>query len=306
MSIFNGIIGQDRAKGALNFSLDGYKQSRFFPPTILTGSRGFGKTSIAKALKGGLLNSQNKPKTFIEVNGATAKNVGPFILSIVVPYLVDKESILFLDEIHAASIEVRRWLLSALPTGRETVTRVRWGEDEFTLDWQRINLIAATTNIETLSVPLRDRFERIDLEPYSDGQLIQILKLKSKNINYSEDIEKEIVKTCRHSPRLIEKRADKIIKYCEIYKKNGFGNSEWADLFKMMGFYPLGLNANEVEHLKLLRNGPLTLTNLAAKLGLDATTVRRDIESYLHLQGLITIDGKRALTGKGVSLINNL
>ena len=69
----------------------------------------------------------------------------------------------------------------------------------------------------------------------------------------------------------------------------------------------MGISYTEKQILQALNDcGSATLTGLAAKIGLSKSALQRDHELYLLNKGLIEIDGKRKITGKGIDLCKQL
>jgi Holliday junction resolvasome RuvABC ATP-dependent DNA helicase subunit len=290
--MFQSIIGQNRVKNALTFYLQSYEQTKVLSPIGIFGARGLGKTSLCREV------AKRLNKTFIEINGASVKKIESFITNVIVPHVVDKPCLLFLDECHAIDKGVANWLLSILaPTNNKAVAR--YSDYEFEFDYRQFSFLVASTNPEKLSKPFIDRLKKLELEPYTMAEQIQILHQKSGRIKYYH-CEKEIVLTCRQSPRTITSIVKDILDYCKIKDLDTFTFENWLELKKILGLRPLGISNNEFEHLKILQeHGPQSLTSVSAKLGLDTQTVRADIELYLLKNNLIGIDGKRHITVMG-------
>ena len=82
---------------------------------------------------------------------------------------------------------------------------------------------------------------------------------------------------------------------------------DFHDLSDKVGILPLGISHTEKQILQTLNAcGSATLTGLAAKIGLSKTALQRDHELYLLNKGLMEIDGKRKITGRGIELCKTL
>ena len=91
------------------------------------------------------------------------------------------------------------------------------------------------------------------------------------------------------------------------YQQTKFGIEDWNSLKKQHGIRPLGLQSNEIEILRLLSSrGSMSLTGLAASMGLDTSTVRKDIELFLLKRNLIKIEGKRHITAFGQQILKEI
>lgn len=306
MDYFDNIIGQNRVKRILNFYIESYNITNYIKPLLLCSSRGYGKTTIARSIGKALLNPETKkPKVFLELNMSGVRSVMGFIDSICVPYVFgDQYVTLFLEEIHLADLRVLNWLLSVIPSGDETKTIVNHAGIDYEFNFKKLSIIIATTNPERLSEAFKSRLKRIEIEPYSEEALIDILNKNCLNIKFLSFVEKNIVKVCRESPREVISITKDIKQYSINEGKETFDLLDWNNLKETLGLRPLGLTTHEVEVLRYLNSrGSQSLTSIAAKLGLDPTTVRRDAELFLLKNNLIHIDGKRSITQYGKELL---
>lgn len=303
-------VGQETAKRALNFFIEGHRATRYIRPMFISTQKGHGKTELARRIGRGLLGEDGLSKKFVEVNGASIKSVRGFVDSVIINHVAnDREVTLFIDEIHAVDKNVLAWMLSMLPEGNNKTTSTGWGDEVFDFDYTKFSFLSASTNAEKLPVALKSRLKRIELAPYSGNELVEILLKKTRSdVNFKDGIEREIVSVSRGSPREISvSLAGEIKAFCSINKISDFGIKEWQELKSIMGIRPLGITNHEYSVLRFLNeNGPRTLTCIAAKLGLDSTTVRRDIESFLIANSLIVIDGPRSITSKGQELLKQI
>ena len=75
----------------------------------------------------------------------------------------------------------------------------------------------------------------------------------------------------------------------------------------MLGINPLGVHEIEIRLLRVLQeNGSCTLTKIAATLMLTKTAVQKDFEMFLQKQNLMSIDGQRSITNKGIEYLRDL
>lgn len=296
---FQEIIGQEKAKKNLSLHIDGYQANKFVPPILFISPRGTGKTSFMSSFAANLKGSDGNPKPFLNINCASVKNLGQFVDQIIIPFQ-DKEVTYGFDESHCLPKDVTNWLLSVISPNKERKSSNYYNNNLFQWDFHQTSFISGTTNPEKLSEAYKSRQERIDLDEYSDLELIKILHRNSNGVFYKDNIELEIVSVCRSTPREIVKISDKIKQYCDIKKNYEFNKNDWIELKNRAGINYLGFNSHEIKYLHCLKeSGELTLTMLAAKLRLDRTTVQRDIERFLFEKSLINVEGKRFLTHLG-------
>lgn len=303
---FPEIIGQEKVKKNLSLYLDGYKVNKFIPPILLISPRGTGKTNLASQLSNNLTDNNNQIKNTLHINCASIKNLSQFVDQLIIPFQNTYVTYL-MDEIHCVPKDVSNWLLSVISPNKERKSFNYFNNNRFDFDFHQTSWLACTTHPEKLSEAYKSRQERIDLEEYSDSELIRILYKNSGDIIYKDNIELDIVSVCRSTPREVVKISDKIKQYCDIKHNRLFDKGDWSTLKNRAGINYLGLNAHEIRHLQCLKeSGELTLTMLAAKLRLDRTTVQRDIERFLFEKSLINIEGKRFLTHLGREAIKCL
>ena len=309
---FPNMIGQTEAVSKLSFYLQGYEKTRVFPNLCITGTRGFGKSMIAQGIARNLFKSEEEGqghKRMVEISGAEFagnKALKQFIESVIINYVQGfQEVTLFFDEIHLAHDSVKNWLLHVLNPTDGNVTRNSYEDTEYEFDFKKFTFLSATTNPEKMSKPLLDRLERIELRPYKQDELIKLLRRYTPDVNYKDDIEGKIVSTMRGNPRQIVKFAkQKLPHYMAQMDKDTFDALDWTNLCQILSIRPYGLLPNEIEALRYLElRGGATLTSLAAFLGLDPATVRRESELFLLSNNLIRIDGKRYITPQGQKVL---
>lgn len=298
-------VGQTKAKKAANFYIHSQRTNRVFEPTLLTAQRGSGKTDLARRIAKAMVDSTGQPKAAVEINGAGLRKLSSFVNSVIIPYVAnERETTIFLDEVDRVELSIINWLLTPLSVDKSSCNRVTYDDVEYTFDFSKIHFIAATTNQERLPKPFLSRFTRIELEPYNLNDLRYILIKNTPEIEYKDEVEKEISTVLRRSPREAVRISKSIIKYCEQKGNNKFGQSDWENLKAILDIRPLGLKSNEWQILKYLDTfGPQTLTAIAAKVGLDVQTVRRENELFLLSENLIHIDGKRSISSLGKKLL---
>ncbi|MEK6878965.1 MAG: AAA family ATPase [Nanoarchaeota archaeon] len=307
--IGESFVGQKNLKNRLNFYLHNQRQDGFLPFTLFQAPKGSGKTHCARALARNLLNLDKTKRRAIEISGATLDSVPGFVESILIPHISgDQEITVFIDEIAETKDRVLAFLLSILQPNAQRRSNISYSGQDYVFDFHRFNFICATTHAEKLGQAFKSRFaRRIEIEPYSSSDLIKILYKNSIGIEYKENVEDLIISCCRKSPReTVLLAQNEIVEYCKFKNIKYFGLTEWDELRKMLDIKSYGLNSSEVEVLKALSTGPKTLTGLSACLGLDTSTIRKEVELYLLNLNLMIIDQKRILTNKGMRVLKEI
>ena len=299
-------IGQRNLRLKINFYIESYRKTGIFKNLLIASPRGVGKTELLNQIAKNLIQSNNQPKKYILINGATIKTVGSFVNDIVIPHVSNNQYVtIALDESHAIESKVIDWLLTVLSYSKNNITSNTYDGIDYFFDFKFCSFILATTKVEQLPTAFTSRLKRIEFEPYKSNELISILHKNSTEIKYQENIEKEIISVVRGLPRYVVDIAKDIEKYCNLKGNEIFDEKDWVEFKKIQSIRPLGITVLEYQLLKYLEEfGPRSLTCLAAKLGLDSTTVRRDIESYLISHNLISILGQRYITGFGRRILS--
>lgn len=297
-------IGQESAKKKLNFCIQKQNERGYIRPILFSAQRGYGKTRLARLTGFNLRDEPGNVKKFIEINCSSVKNVSSFVSQIVLPHVTDRDVTILFDEIDQMDKSVQGWLLSVLALNDKNRSSNIHDGITYDFNFNRFSFIACTTNTERLSLPFKSRFRRIEFEPYKKTDLIEILKLHNKEIEFKDGVEEEIVTYCRGCPRILTEEIGKDLKDSG---EKIITRDIWQDINRFLGHKILGLNNKELEILRYLRDtGPQTLTAISAFVGLDAGTVRRDSELFLRSKGLIRIDGKRYLSKSGQELLEKL
>lgn len=307
------MVGQDRVKSDLSFRLDGYNASGFFPPTLLEGPRGFGKTDFMLSILARLTSRHGltkedgtpAPKPYKVINGATLKKISSFVDAVIIPFQ-GAECTIAIDEVHAADPKVLDWLLSVISPNKERRSIAMFDGAEFEFDHRMQTFIFATTNSEKLKEPFKSRCNRVSFENYKIEEIAEIVRRVAKDeICFKEDTELEIAKISRFTPREAVKRAQDAISFANILGKDDFTLADMDSFRRRLKIRPLGLSSLEYQYLETLgAHGAMTLTAVSNALRLDPTTVRRDVERFLMEIHAIRIDGTRALTGAGKEILD--
>ena len=305
--MFDKLIGQSEIKKQLNFYSSAYHKTGVVPFILLNGAKGLGKTEFLKAFSKSLTNVDGKPRPMLELNSSTIKNNQMFFEQIFLPIVQGNEVTLFFDECHALPKDLVMAFLSILNTERSPIKDFNWREYTFTFDFTKISMIFATTELDKLFPPLKDRLTILDFKPYNSGEIAQIIKSRLEDVEFEDGLLEDIASTTRGNARSAVKRAKEIETYCETQNSNVFLTEEWNNLRDILGIKPLGLTNIELQLLEILsERGPSTLQTLSAVTGMSRTAIQRDAELYLLQRGLMKIEGHREITAAGNKLLREI
>lgn len=305
--MFDNLIGQSEIKDQLGFYSKAFQKTGTVPFILLNGAKGLGKTEFLKAFSKTITNSDGKPRPMLELNSSTIKNNIMFFEQIFLPIVQGNEVTLFFDECHALPNDLVMAFLSILNTERTPYKEFNWREYTFTFDFTKISMIFATTELDKLFPPLKDRLTVLDFKPYNQNELAAIIKGRLPDVEFEDGLLEDIATTTRGNARDAVKRAKQIELYCETNNSSLFFRDEWNDLRKVLSIKPLGLSNTELQVLDILHTrGASTLQTIAAVTGMSRTAIQKDAELYLLQRGLMKINGVRELTRAGSDLIKQM
>tara|TARA_A100001201_G_C4087795_1_gene201097 strand:+ start:313 stop:1233 length:921 start_codon:yes stop_codon:yes gene_type:complete len=299
--MFDGLIGQETLKKRLKFYSRAKKATGTLPFILFNGAKGLGKTEFAKAFA----KSLNKP--MIEINCSTIRNAEQFFEQVFIPAILDKDVTILLDECHALPKDLEMAFLTIFNVEGAKTKRFEFGESTLFFEFERQTFLFATTELDKLFPPFKDRLTQLDFEPYNEDQLGGILQRKLDWIKFEDNILKEICQTVRGNARSAIKRALEISAWAEVNNKSRFGKKEWDNVCDLLGIMPYGLNQTELQVMRILKErGACTLQMLSAITGMSRTALQKDSEVFLLKNGFMRIDGKREITGKGVKALERI
>ena len=299
--MFEGLVGQDTLKSRLNFYSDAKKATGTLPFLLFNGAKGLGKTEFAKAF------AKSLGKPMIEINCSTIRNAEQFFEQVFIPAILDKDVTILLDEAHALPKDLEMAFLTIFNIEGAKTKRFEFGESSLLFEFERQTFLFATTELDKLFPPFKDRLTQLDFEPYSGKELAGIIQKKMDWIDFRDNILDEICETVRGNARSAIKRALEVSAYAEVNNTSTFGKKEWKSLCDLLGIMPYGINATELQVMRILKErGACTLQMLSAVTGMSRTALQKDAEVFLLKNGFMRIDGKREITGKGAKALERI
>lgn len=299
-SAFNSIVGQEHIKRQLSFYLDAYKTSGVLPFLMFNGQRGIGKTEFARAV------GAASKKVFLEINSSSIKNEKMFFEQMM-PQVQDTECVLFFDEAHELPRKLVVAFLTIFNTEKKSVVYFTYQDVEYKFDFTKMSFIFATTELDRLFAPFKDRLTIVDFVPYSNDEVKRIIQKRIPDVKFDSGVLNEIATTIRGNARSAVKRAKEIEMFCEAKNNPSFSLEDWQSLCHKANINTRGLSNTELQILTALKErGPLTLTMLSAITGLSVQALRKDAELHLLKLNFIQIDGKRHITSQGLRLLETI
>ena len=212
-----------------------------------------------------------------------------------------------MDEAHALPKDLEMAFLTIFNVEGAKTKRFEFGESSLLFEFERQTFLFATTELDKLFPPFKDRLTQLDFEPYSAKELAGIIRKKMEWIDFQDNILSEICETVRGNARSAIKRALEVSAYAEVNNKSTFGRKDWKSLCDLLGIMPYGINATELQVMRILKErGACTLQMLSAVTGMSRTALQKDAEVFLLKNGFMRIDGKREITGKGTKALERI
>jgi len=300
---FNDLIGQDKIKKQLSFYIDAHKKTKVIPHILFVAPRGMGKTMFARSMGKNLLNREGKPKTFIEINASTIKNIKSLVNQVLIPFVIDKEATLFFDECHSFQRDVTNALLTILNNTSNNRTSFSFEDYTLEFDFSLLSVVMATTEGNAIFPPLADRLTRIEFDDFNKNDLSYIVKenIAKNGLKIEDDALLDIASILRSNARSAVKISTDIKNYLHKENVKVLTLKGWEELKNILNILPFGLSKMEKRILEILKeNGETSLTSLSAKLNMTKESLQKDCELFLLRHNFMSIAQKgRIITKKG-------
>jgi len=285
--LFDDYVGQTKVRDQLEIFIGAAKKrGEALDHVLLFGPPGLGKTTLSHII------AQELGVNLRQTSGPVLEK--PKDLAALLTNL-EKNDVLFIDEIHRLSPVVEEILYPAL---EDYQIDIMIGEGpaarSIKLDLQPFTLVGATTRAGMLTNPLRDRFGIVArLEFYSAEELARIVKRSAGLLKAPMDEAGgiEIAKRSRGTPRIANRLLRRVRDFADV-KGNGVITLEIAhQALAMLDVDPRGFDVMDRKLLEAVIHrfdgGPVGLDNIAASIGEEPGTIEDVIEPYLIQQGYL-------------------
>ena len=280
-------VGQAKAREQLEIFIGAArKREEALDHVLLFGPPGLGKTTLSHIIAAELgVNLRQTSGPVLE----KPKDLAAILTNL------EKNDVLFIDEIHRLSPVVEEILYPAL---EDYQIDIMIGEGpaarSIKLDLQPFTLVGATTRAGMLTNPLRDRFGIVArLEFYTPDELQRIVTRSAGLMNapIAPEGALEIARRSRGTPRIANRLLRRVRDYAEV-KGDGRITKLMADkALAMLDVDPQGFDLMDRKLLEAVVHrfdgGPVGLDNVAAAIGEERDTIEDVIEPYLIQQGFL-------------------
>ena len=280
-------VGQRAVREQLHIFIEAAKRrGEPLDHLLLFGPPGLGKTTLAHIV------AAEMGVNLRQTSGPVLERPGD--LAAILTNL-EKNDVLFIDEIHRLSPVVEEILYPAL---EDYQIDIMIGEGpaarSIKLDLPPFTLIGATTRAGSLTNPLRARFGIVNqLQFYTPEELVTIVRRSARLLGVAIDPEgaAEIAHRSRGTPRVANRLLRRVRDYAEVKHDGRITKEVAANALQMLDVDPVGLDQIDrrflLTILEKFSGGPVGIDNLAAAIGEDRDTLEDVVEPYLIQQGFL-------------------
>lgn len=286
-SSLSDFVGQDQIKKQLHISIEAAKQrDEPIEHVLLYGNPGLGKTTLAHIIA-------HEMNANIKVTaGPALERVGD--LAAILSNL-ERGDVLFIDEIHRMNKTIEEVLYSAMEdyaldiiVGKGPAART------LRMPLEKFTIIGATTKMNLLSGPLRDRFGHVfHLNFYEHSDIDKIINRNAGilSVTMEPGISFKVAERARRTPRVANRLLKRVRDYAQVKNNGNIDDTVIRAAFEMLGIDNYGLDHVDRKILAAIiekfKGGPVGLGTLSASVAEDIETMETIYEPYLLQIGMI-------------------
>ena len=264
--------------------------------TLLHGPPGLGKTTLSNIIA-------NELGVGFKITSGPVLDKPGDLAGILTS--LERNDVLFIDEIHRLSPVVEEYLYSAMEDYRIDIMIDKGpSARSIQIDLNPFTLVGATTRSGLLTAPLRARFGiNMHLEYYDPETLQQIVERSSGilGVPITEDAALEIAGRSRGTPRIANALLRRVRDFAQVKGDGRIDTKITRVALTALNIDKYGLD--EIDNKILLtiidkfKGGPVGITTIATAVGEDAGTLEEVYEPFLIMEGFI----KRTPRGRMVT-----
>jgi len=286
-SSWDEYVGQEKVKRNLRIIIEAAKKrGEACDHLLFYGQAGLGKTTLAHIVAREL-GAQIKV-----TSGPALEKMGD--LAAVLTNL-EKNNVLFIDEIHRMNHMIEEVLYPAMETRKlHLIVGKGPAARTLSLDLPPFTLVAATTRANLLSSPLRSRFgATFQLDYYEAKDIQNILRRSAEllKMKVSEESLVLLAQAARFTPRVANRLLKRVRDYVEVHDLPEATREATQKTLDLLEIDYLGLEEYDRRLLGTIINkfkgGPVGVGTIAAALSEDRGTIEDIYEPYLMKIGLL-------------------
>lgn len=294
---FGDFSGQEKVVSNLEIFVEAAKyRGEPLDHTLLHGPPGLGKTTLSNIIA-------NELGVGFKVTSGPVLDKPGDLAGILTS--LEKNDVLFIDEIHRLSPIVEEYLYSAMEDYRIDIMIDKGpSARSIQIDLNPFTLVAATTRSGLLTAPLRARFGiNMHLEYYDSETLQRIVERSAKlmGVPITEDAALEIAGRSRGTPRIANALLRRVRDFAQVKGNGGIDMRITNIALAALNIDRYGLD--EIDNKILLtiidkfKGGPVGISTIATAIGEDSGTVEEVYEPFLIMEGFL----KRTPRGRMVT-----
>ena len=285
--LLDDYVGQAKVREQLEIFIGAAKmRGEPLDHVLLFGPPGLGKTTLSHIIAAELgVNLRQTSGPVLE----KPKDLAALLTNL------EKNDVLFIDEIHRLSPVVEEILYPAL---EDYQIDIMIGEGpaarSIKLDLQPFTLVGATTRAGMLTNPLRDRFGIVARLEFYSAEELQRIVMRSGGLLKAQLDEQggfEIARRSRGTPRIANRLLRRVRDYAEVKADGRITQAVAQAALAMLDVDPQGFDLMDRKLLEAVIHrfdgGPVGLDNIAASIGEERDTIEDVIEPFLIQQGFL-------------------